>query len=148
MSDETSAPNDPPVKVELSAKAQARLELSGEIPSESTGRFIDALTDIIRPFSERRGLKADVLRLQREDVLLEIAKKARRRTLDECLSPQPVPNKFMVPFLERASIEEMDTELVDRWADLLVSASEDYSSRFILYCNILSNLRPSPVKAG
>jgi hypothetical protein len=36
---------------------------------------VDALTDIIRPFSERRGLKGDQIRLQREEVLVEVARK-------------------------------------------------------------------------
>lgn len=35
----------------------AKAEVKTEIPSESSGRLLDTLTDIIRPFSERRGLK-------------------------------------------------------------------------------------------
>lgn len=31
----------------------ARVKAS--VPAKSTGRFLDALTDIIRPFTERRG---------------------------------------------------------------------------------------------
>ncbi|MCP4140814.1 MAG: hypothetical protein GY755_11080, partial [Chloroflexi bacterium] len=37
------------VKIDFGAKAEARLEVKTEIPSESSGRLIDALVDIIRP---------------------------------------------------------------------------------------------------
>jgi len=124
MIDNVTKPADVPVKFEVSAKAQANFELKAEIPKESTGRLVDALTDIIRPFAETRGLKADILRLQREEVLIEIAKKARQRALEENLQLHSVPNKFLVPFLEKASIEEIDSQLTDQWANLLLSASE------------------------
>jgi hypothetical protein len=60
----------------ISARASVEARVSTEIPAQSTGRLVDAITDIFRPFSKRQGLKADQIRLQREDVLIEIAKKA------------------------------------------------------------------------
>jgi hypothetical protein len=67
------------VDIGLTAKASLEAKVSTEIPAQSSGRFLDAVTDIIRFFSERSGLKADQIRLQREDVLIEIARKARVR---------------------------------------------------------------------
>jgi hypothetical protein len=67
----------PPVSVEVGLKAG--LEVKAEIPEKSVGRLVDSLTDLIRPFTEARGLRADQIRLQREDILIEIAKKARLR---------------------------------------------------------------------
>jgi hypothetical protein len=61
--------------VGLGAKAEIKAEIKTEVPSEASGRFLEAITDIFRPFSEARGLRADQIRLQREDVLIEIAKK-------------------------------------------------------------------------
>jgi hypothetical protein len=56
--------------------------LGGKVPSRALGRLtdsasrgLDALVDLIKPFSEARGLRGDQIRLQREDVLIEIAKK-------------------------------------------------------------------------
>lgn len=71
----------PPVKVDVGfgAKASVEAKISTEIPRESSGRLVDTLTDIIRPFSERRGLKADQIRLQREQVAIEIARFARKK---------------------------------------------------------------------
>src|SRR5262249_3059033 len=133
------------IKIDLGAKAEAKLELKAEVPKESVGRLVDSLTDIIRPFSERRGLRADQLRLQREEVLIEIAKKARQRAAEEKIAISSVPNKFLVPFLEKASTEEIETELVDRWADLLVAAGSGYKSRYLLYTSILAHLGPEDV---
>jgi hypothetical protein len=146
MSEDNSKSVTSPLNLELSARAQAKIEIKAEIPRESTGRLVDALTDIIRPFSEKRGLKADILRLQREEVLIQIGQLARQRALEENVAPNPLPNKFLVPFLEKSSTEEVDSELVERWANLLLSASKNFNSRYILYTNILSNLGPEDVK--
>ena len=61
-----SGSNDPKVAVDigLSAKASLEAKVSTEIPAQSSGRLLDAITDIFRPYSERRGLKADQIRLQ------------------------------------------------------------------------------------
>lgn len=128
------------VDVGLGAKANIETKISTEIPAQSSGRFLDTLTDIIRPFSERRGLKADRIRLQREDVLILIAEKALKRAKIDNASLSPLPNKFLIPFLEKASLEEKDSELVDRWADLLVSSSIDPSMAHPRFVQILSEL--------
>ena len=114
-----------PIELRLSAKATARFEVKTEIPATSSGRFVDSIVDMFRPFSESRGLLADNIRLQREDVLIEIAKKAKARALLENIEICAVPTKFLVPFLEKASLEKPNSELVDRWSDLLLSASHN-----------------------
>jgi hypothetical protein len=124
----------------LGAKASLEAKVSTEIPAQSSGRFLDALTDIIRPFSERRGLKADQIRLQREEVLIKVARKARRRMEIENQPIRPPPNKFLVPFLEKASLEEVDSVLIDRWADLLAICSADPPSAHPRFVQILSEM--------
>lgn len=101
---------------------------------------MDAITDLFRPFSERQGLKADLIRLQREDVLIEIAKKVYRRLQIENAVPSPVPTKFLIPFLEKASLEDKDGYLIDRWADLLTSSSMHPESAHPRFVQILSEL--------
>jgi len=133
-----------PVTVDIGASA--KLEVKTEIPPESSGRLLDALTDIIRPFSESRGLRADQIRLQREDVLIQIAEKAKKRLALESLEPSAVPNKFLIPFLEKASYEDVDSEMVDMWSALLASASTEYDETYTSYISILSEL--GPVAAG
>lgn len=134
-----------PIKVDVGISAKA--EVKTEIPKESSGRLVDALTDIIRPFSEKRGLRADQVRLQREDVLLEIAKRARNRLELEGKLPQPIPNKFLVPFMEKASLEDLDnTEIVDVWATLLASASAQFDEQMVRFVSVLAEMGPRQAK--
>lgn len=130
----------PDVQLGLKAEASAKLDVKAEIPPDTTGRMVDALTDIIRPFSEKRGLKADQIRLQREEVAIEIAKRAKARLAIEQSEPNPVPNKFMVPFLEKASLEEPNSRLIDLWAQLLAKASEKYDSSLQVLSDTLSKI--------
>jgi hypothetical protein len=133
---------DSPFSVEVAAKASLEASISTEIPRESSGRLLDALTDLLRPISERRGLRADQIRLQREQVLIEIASKARKRLALESAPVSPIPNKFLVPFLERASLEEEGNELSDRWADLLVRAATAYTPGLVRFTAVLSEIGP------
>ncbi|MGE0280240.1 MAG: hypothetical protein AB7P20_06460 [Rhizobiaceae bacterium] len=127
----------PKVSIDIGAKA----EVKTEIPSESSGRFLDAITDIIRPFSERRGLRADLIRLQREEVAYLIAKEAKRRIeLDGRLIGQ-VPNKFLIPLLEDCSLEDItDEKLIGLWAALLADAVVDFRSAHYLFARIIKEI--------
>src|SRR5271169_5661654 len=121
-----NSPDPPklPVTVDIAARAEAKLEVKAEVPAESTGRLLDALTDIIRPFSESRGLRADTLRLQREEVAIQIAQLAQNELPSEKGNVGPVPTKILVPLIEKGSCEDPnDSEMLDRWANLLASAS-------------------------
>jgi hypothetical protein len=69
----------PQINIDLAARAEAKFDVRAEVPATSVGRLLDALTDLIRPFSEGRGLKADLIRVQREEVAIEIARLARER---------------------------------------------------------------------
>jgi hypothetical protein len=138
-----------PIKIDIGVGAKATLSasVSTEIPTASSGRLLDAITDMFRPFSERRGLKADQIRLQREEVLIEIAKRARARLQLEGHQSQPLPNKFLVPFLEAASLEESDSDiLIERWADLLAACSLDPKSAHPRFVQILSEMTSDDAK--
>jgi hypothetical protein len=134
------------VNVEIESPVSLKGEVKIEIPKKSAGRLLDALTDAIRPFTESRGLRADQIRLQREDVLIEIAKRAEKRLAIEGGSPQPVPAKFLIPFMEKASLEGGTSELIDTWAKLLATASQNYDSGLIRYTSVLAELSPREVK--
>lgn len=123
---------DGPVKIDVGAKAS--LEVKAEVPKEAAGRLVEALTDLIRPWSESRGLKADLIRLQREDVALKIAQKAAARIAFEAKEVHPIPIKTIVPLLEHGSQEDpQDDLMIDLWANLLASSAttDAVSPRFI-----------------
>lgn len=125
----------PSVNIDLGIKA----ELKATIPEKSAGKLVDAIMDIIRPLSEWAGLRADLMRLRREDVLLEIAQKAQRRLALEREPPTPVALKFLVPYVENASNEEPGGSLIDWWAALLASAASGGSQHPVL-ADIMSKL--------
>jgi len=120
-------PNDKsPVKIDLGAKLQ--IEVKAEVPTASTGRLVDALTDLIRPWSEWRGLKADLIRMHREDVALEIAIRAAKRINLENQKPRPIPLKVLIPLLEKGSQEDpTDNFMIEMWANLLASSATETS---------------------
>jgi hypothetical protein len=128
-----------PINIDVGAKAS--LELKGEIPKESMGRALDALVDMIRPFTEARGLRADNIRLQRTEVAYKIAKMTREAAELQNATLTAPPTKFLVPFLEKASLEDRDVELHTRWSSLLLSASTHYDARHLTFIDIMS--RPS-----
>ena len=148
MSTEDKKGDKPPVSVDVGLSAKASFEVSTEIPSAVSGGLVSALTDIIRPFSENRGLKADMIRLQRMDVAIQIAQKARHIAEVENLPLNQVPTKLMVPFLEKASTEEPEDQIMqDRWAALLLSASKNYQAKHLTFVDILSRLSADELKA-
>lgn len=128
-------------KIDIAISAKASLEVKTEIPAQSTGRLVDALTDIIRPFSEKRGLKADLIRLQRHEVAIEILRRAQSNLENKRLAVQPVPTKALVSILENGSLEEPEEDdLIDRWANLLAAASNEYDTDIITFSKILSEI--------
>jgi hypothetical protein len=79
-------------------------------------------------------------------VAIEIAKRAHRRLEIEKAVPSPIPLKFLIQFLEKASLEDADSPLVDRWADLLVSSSMQPESAHPRFVQILSELGADEAK--
>jgi hypothetical protein len=142
-------------KLSASAKieASAKLSLSRKknvtevIPPDVTRAKAGAWLDLVSPLTEWAGLKGDqlrhkrdILRLQREDVLLRIAQKAKQEIEREGKPIEAVPNKFLIPFLEQASLEDPDSGLVDLWASLLASASTNFKPYHIHFVSLISRL--------
>lgn len=136
----------PKVDVSVGLGAKVNFEVKTEIPKEVTGRLVDTLTDIIRPFSESRGLRADQIRLQREDIAISIARKALERKRLENIEMLQVPNKLLIPILEKGSLEEEDSPFIDWWANLLVTAGEANSKVRPYFTELISYLGPSEAK--
>jgi hypothetical protein len=78
--------------------------------------------------------------VQRAEVAYQIALIARKAAELEALELAPPPTKFLVPFLEKASLEDRDEELHSRWAALLVSASTHYEARHLTFIDIMTRL--------
>jgi hypothetical protein len=50
------------------------------------------------------------------------------------------PLKFLVPFLEKASLEDEGSKLSERWAELLAKAATSYDSSYSKYIDTLAKL--------
>ncbi len=137
------------VRIAVIGKASyARKKTTTEkIPPDVTRAKTGAWLDLISPLTEWAGLKGDalrfkrtLLRLQREDTLFEIVRRARKKIGSLARLNKPIPNKFLVPFLEQASLEEPESSLIDMWASLLSSAAQEFSSYHTHFVSIISRL--------
>lgn len=134
--------NKLPIKVDVSLKA----ELKGEIPTEKVGNAVDAVLDALSPFTQGMGLIGDHLRFHREKVIIKIGEMAKDKAKKEGLKLNPVPPKFMVPFIEKASCEDLEGELVELWANLLKGAATNYESGLLNFIQILSSIGEEEAK--
>ena len=144
----------PKIEAVAKATAEAKVQYSHKtnvsvvVPEDVIRANASAWLDLISPMTQWAGLKGDalrhkreLLRIQQEEALAEIALRARQRLSKELGTLSPVPIKFMVPFLEQASLEE-DSTLVDLWANLLTSAAEEFDPHYIHSIGIISRLSP------
>jgi hypothetical protein len=123
------------------AISPVRLSVKTTIPSKSSGRIVEALADVISPFTEWMGLKGDLIRLHREDVAYQVAIKAAKRIALENRPITPVALKALVPLLEHASLEDpTDGTMIEMWANLLASAAMGAQNNVPRYVSILSEI--------
>jgi hypothetical protein len=142
-------------KAELVAKATYRRKriTTEVIPPDVTRAKTSAWLDLISPMTEWAGLKGDqirqkreLLRIQREDVLEKIGLRARSLIGQPSEPVQTIPTKFVVPFLEKASLEDLDSELIDTWANLLAAAAANFDPHMVRFCSILSEIGTAEVQ--
>lgn len=130
-----------PIKVDIGAKA----EIKTEIPSQATGRLVNALTDALSPFSEGLGLIGDEIRAVRRDRAIKRLNAARFRMLAAGLTIGTVPDEFLLPWTEHTAQDgEDDLEIV--WQNLLISASVGYARRMKSFPAILAELNGEDVR--
>jgi hypothetical protein len=134
-------------KLSATAKYSRVRKITEVVPEDVTRAKTSAWLTLISPITEWAGLKGDqlrhkreLLRVQQEETLYQIVQRARQRIEAEKLQTKPVPTKFLVPFLEKASLEQPNDALVELWANLLVSAGTNYNPHYIHFANIISQL--------
>jgi len=134
-------------EIGVSAKYEVRKAITEHVPEDVTRAKSNAWLTILSPITQWAGLigdklahKRDLLRIQQEETLTAIMLRAGPKLA--LLKPPiaPVPVKFLVPFLEYASLEEPDSELVKMWASLLVSSAENYHADNVYYVRLISQM--------
>lgn len=103
-----------------------------------------ALEQFLGPAANDSGqLIADQIRYLRWRIALNIVERAERISTKKNLSKNNVPIKFIVPFLEKASLQDDDGHLSEMWSALLAKARDDYKDRYVSYVDILNTLSPT-----
>jgi hypothetical protein len=140
-------------KLEAVAKAsyERKRTTSEVIPPDVTRAKASAWLDLVSPLTEWAGLKGDklryqreLIRVQREDVLTEIALRARKKIGGAAI--KSIPNKFIMPFLEKASWEQPESELINTWANLLASAATAFDPHMVRFISVLAEMGPDEVR--
>ncbi len=90
---------------------------------------------------------ADQLHFFRWRAAMKIIERAKRYAEEKGLSASDVPLRFLVPFLEQASLQEEDSQLSEMWSALLANARDEYKDRYVSFLSILSALSPAEAAA-
>jgi hypothetical protein len=104
-------------------------------------RLTHGISDALSPFSEGLGYLGDVIRFYRQDTALRSIARAREIAKQLGITVNPVPPKFLVDWVEKASLESPDDpEITNLWAGLLVSAARSHSPNHYIFKRILSEM--------
>lgn len=93
--------------------------------------------------TELGEILADKVRAYRAKNLEKVLETAQARI--GALATQELPLRFSIPFFEKASLDD-DTDLIERWANLLVSATLEYKPENLAFIDILARLSPTEAK--
>ena len=107
-----------------------------------------SVADLFSPLTEFVGTLGDQVRIYRKLTVLRTLEKAKKKAEEENLDLQPPPLRFLIPYLEHASLqEEQDKELNELWTNLILSSAMEYKSEHNLFTRILSELSPQEASA-
>lgn len=134
MSDDDNS--GPSVKVDISAKVEAKFDVPADV-SRDTLAFFQRL---LGPVAEAADFLGDKVRFYRWKSAMKVIARARQISAETGIEPNPVPIKFLVPFLEKCSLEEETSELGEYWAHLLAKAATFPEAKNSLYVHILAEI--------
>lgn len=92
-----------------------------DIPEESQ----NFLRRIFGPLAEVGDLLSDKIRFYRWQSSLQTITRAKQIASEHGFNAKEVPFKTLIPLLEKASLEEDQSPLIEKWANLLATASYD-----------------------
>lgn len=106
---------------------------------ETTDKAVTAVLDAVSPFTEGLGALGDRIRFFRERSVIKAGQRAKE--LVDGGDIAPVPPKVLVPWIEGASLEDADDDMmIEMWARLLASSSEDVAPETYRIISILREL--------
>ena len=122
------------------------LFVSLDIPKEVWGDVVGLLGQVFGPAGQAGEWLSDKIRFFRFKSALKTLNKAKEIVDNEGITLKEIPIKFLVPFLEKCSLEDEESELINQWANLLVSAGSEYKANHPAFVDILSQISSSEAK--
>jgi len=114
-------------------------EIKIEVPADVTRETLGFLQGILGPVAEAGDFLSDKVRFWRWKSAMKTIERAQVIAGELNISPATVPLKFLVPFIEKASLEHED-EMTERWARLLVASVQNFDAIHQTYLDILSRI--------
>lgn len=111
-----------------------------QIPPEASKDIVAFTQRLLGPAADAADFLGDKIRFYRWRSALRTLQRAEEFALEQGIEPKEVPLKFLVPFLEKCSLEDEESELVDAWANLLIGAIGEYSPLHMAYTDILAKM--------
>ena len=121
-------------------------DIEVKIGKESTKQIVEMVADVFSPVTELLGALGDNIRVYRTNAVLRTFEKTRKLAEKSRIQLKAPPVKFLVPFIEEASLEEDNSEITDLWAKLLYSASSEYDDYHRTFIDVVGQLTPSSAK--
>ena len=117
------------------------------ISERSTEKVIDALLDAFSPITQGLGTLGDRVRVYRTVTLIRILQRAKKIAEEEGHKLELPPPKFLVPYMEAASLEdESEAGLQEKWAKLLAGAGQTPDSLSYFARAVLAELSPEEAR--
>ncbi|MFC3677546.1 Abi-alpha family protein [Ferrovibrio xuzhouensis] len=116
------------------------------IPEDVTRDMAGFFQRLLGPVAEAADFLSERIRFYRWQSAMRVLKRAEEIAQDEGIEPKQVPLKFLIPFMEKASLEDESSELTEEWARLLLAGSNEQDAQHILFIDILSKLTSFEVR--
>jgi hypothetical protein len=111
-----------------------------KIPEDASRDTLQFVQRLLGPVAEVMDFLGDRVRFYRWRSALKTIQRAKQMVDAAGIEPQQVPIKFLIPFLEKCSIEADDSELTEKWAALLAHAAAGPDAKLVTYVQVLSEL--------
>src|ERR1700724_2108638 len=102
------------------------LKVNLNVPEDVTRDTVTFARRILGSLAKIGDLFSDKVRLLRFKSAVKTLNRAAEIAKEKGISPNTIPIKFLVPFIEDCSLEEEESPLIEQWASLLASASKGF----------------------
>ena len=120
------------------------------VSEKSTDKLTDALLDVFSPLRQGLGLVGDRIKFYRQQQRITLTKtlrEAEKIAKENNLNLEAPPPKFLLPYLDSASLEDdTDESMRKKYANLLVNAGQGADSATYFARTLLAELSPVEAK--